>query len=86
MSSALTFGLVNIKGKPEKFQRLAKLWLERDSEVADLQFFQKHGGEDWLYNSLLTGPSHGINPSSVQERVARFGSNRRKKLKPICSN
>ena len=78
------FGLVEIKGKPETLQQLAKHWLERDQEFRDLEFLLEHGGEDWLFNNLMTGPTHGINPSSVEARVAKFGSNKRKRMKPQC--
>lgn len=85
MSTAPVFGLVHLKGKPEEFQRLAKHWLERDDQFHDLRFLLEKGGEDWLFNGLMTGPSQGINPSSIQDRLDLYGSNKRKRLSPPCS-
>lgn len=85
MSTSPVFGLVEIKGNPEEFKGLAKHWLERDQEFKDLEFLLEHGGEDWLFNNLMTGPTHGINPSSIVERASRFGSNKRKKMTSPCT-
>ena len=84
MHSSRVFGLVAIKGEIDVFRSLAKHRLERDDEYKDLDFLLQNGGEDWLFNNLMTGPTHGINDNSIVSRIEKFGSNKRKRMSPPC--
>ena len=86
MSRALSyapFGLA-LKGSVETFQQLVKNWQERDGEFQDINSLLSLGGEDWLLNSLVTHPTSGISPSSLDDRIRLFGSNVRQKMEAPC--
>lgn len=83
MHGGQTFGL-ELRDDVESYRRLVRLWQERDSACMDIEWFLACGGEDWLVNGLMTSPTHGIQVDSIEERRARFGHNRRKRLRPPC--
>lgn len=72
---------LELKGSVEEFQSLVRAWQDRDESHQDIEFMFSKGGDDWLCNTLLTHGMHGINDKSIDQRIARFGSNRRKRVK-----
>lgn len=84
MQGVRTFGLA-LKGDVESFKQLVKYWQERDDSFNDIEFLLNKGGEDWLFNGLMTSISKGIDPGTEDERRTKFSHNRRNKLPNPCT-
>lgn len=72
---------LELRGTIGEFQSLVRAWQDRDETHQDIEFMFSRGGEDWLLNTLLTHGSHGISDKSIDQRIAKFGSNRRRRVK-----
>lgn len=63
-----------------KFQDIVNAWLTRKDGTEDIRMIQQAGGDAWLLNGVQSDSAKGIDPSSIKDREARWGSNRKKEV------
>lgn len=54
--------------------------MQREHGSDDVDFMDQKGGDDWLEKGLKTDFKNGIQPETVAEREAYFGTNWKEKL------
>lgn len=66
---------LTISCRREDLKKLVDLWKKRSERCEELDYYLRLGGDNWLYNQLLTDPKLGITESSLPQRVQLYGSN-----------
>ena len=66
-------------GKEEMIESVTK-YQQRKKLCEEVDFLENKGGADWVINGLHTNVDNGIDPSSIEMRKQRYGSNEREKI------
>jgi Ca2+ transporting ATPase len=72
-------------GKEDMIESVTK-YQQRKKLCEEVDFLENKGGANWIINGLHTNVDNGIDPSSIDMRKQKYGSNEREKIeiKTFC--